>query len=214
VTCRQSWALVGPVVEFVGWPFRPDGVVIFPAWHRARLTEVGLDLRLRLVGGPELDSGSHPSLLTRWVNWGSARGCEVMLTKSSRDRPSVCHVSSGCHRVPAVPASRPVRLRPLVRRSRWPRPVGGIQLRWIESVVDRLSSSGSKLFELSWAHVRVSWSPGRCWSSHAALLGRGGGASPPDRSWAVLSAGDPPGRLKACGPRPLNPWSFQRRGSG
>jgi hypothetical protein len=118
----------------------------------------------------------------------------------------------------AVPAPRPDRLRPLVRRSRWPRPVGGIQLRWIESVVDRLSSSGSKLFELSWAHVRVSWSPGRCWSSHAALLGRGGGASPPDRSWAVLSAGVPPGRLRACGPRPLNlqvlPAARERLGTG
>ena len=71
------------------------------------LTEVGLDLRLRLAGGPELDSGSQPSLLTRWVNWSGARGCGVMLTKSSRDRPSVCHVDSsgspgaGCAGAPA-----------------------------------------------------------------------------------------------------------------
>jgi hypothetical protein len=157
-------------------------------------------LRLRLVGGPELDSWSHSSLLTRWVNWSGARGCGVMLTMSSRDRPNVCHVGSS--RSPGAGWSgAPARsLRPLVRRSRWPRPVGGIQLRWIESVVDQLSSSGSKLIESSWAHVRVSWSPGRCWSSHAALLGRGGGASPPDRSWAVLSAGGPPGR-----PRPVVP---------
>jgi hypothetical protein len=85
-------------------------------------------LRLRLAGGPELDSGSHPSLLTRWVNWSGARGCVVMLTKSSRDRPSACHVAAVGHRVPAEPAPRPVSLRHLVRRLRWPRSVGCLSL--------------------------------------------------------------------------------------
>jgi hypothetical protein len=107
-----------------------------------------LRLHLPVAGGPELDSGSHPSLLTRWMNWSGARGCGVMLTKSSRDRPACATSAAVGHRVPAVPAPRPVSLRHHIQRLRRPRSVEGVQLRWIELVVGRLASSGSKLFKL------------------------------------------------------------------
>jgi hypothetical protein len=74
------------------------------------LTEVGLDCGSTWLAGLSLTLGQirvYSTLLTSWVNWSGARGCGVMLMKSSRDRPSVCHVDSsgspgaGCAGAPA-----------------------------------------------------------------------------------------------------------------
>ena len=52
MTCRLSWAVVGPVMEIVEWPFRPDHFGNITGVAPFCLTEVGLDLRQRRRSQP------------------------------------------------------------------------------------------------------------------------------------------------------------------